>query len=394
MLGPRAGAAGGGTGVSMASPGSLVSYLLLCVRPPRLLGPRGRPGRAAQRAAAPNHARPGLPAVPAWGLGPKLRVRGLQQTIAGLPTGALAEEILTPGEGQIRALFCIGGSPMMAWPDQRRTQEAMEDLDLLVLTDVEYSPTARVADYVVATKMTFETPGMTQLSESIKYFHAGYGFSQPYGQYTPALVDPPAGSDLIEDWQLYYRIAQRMGLPLNWTRVFGVPTGYLEAPIEVVPLDMEHEPTTDELFEIMAAGSHVPLDEVKRHPHGHVFEELLDAGRPGRPGLEARLDVGNLDLLAELADVGAEDHVAARRHRPPTARSCSCPAARTGCSTPPAAASPRSCGAARGTRRSCTRPTWPPWAWRPATPSRSAPSTTPWSGSSTPTPTCARASSR
>ena len=40
----------------------------------------------------------------------------------------------------------------------------MANLELLVTTDVRYSPTARVADYVVATKMTFETPGMTQLS--------------------------------------------------------------------------------------------------------------------------------------------------------------------------------------------------------------------------------------
>ena len=36
---------------------------------------------------------------------------------------------------------------MMAWPDQRRTQEALANLDLLVTTDVWYSPTARVADY-------------------------------------------------------------------------------------------------------------------------------------------------------------------------------------------------------------------------------------------------------
>ena len=58
---------------------------------------------------------------------------------------------------------------MMAWPDQRRTHEALAYLDLLVTTDVGYSPTARVADYVAATKMTFETPSMTQVTEVIKY---------------------------------------------------------------------------------------------------------------------------------------------------------------------------------------------------------------------------------
>jgi anaerobic selenocysteine-containing dehydrogenase len=304
----RTGGVGGGTGVSMGNPGSLVSYLLLCLQTVRGFWAReGDPIDRPNVLLPPNHARAqAFPPYRAWGFGQKLRVRGLEKTIAGLPTGALAEEILTPGDGQIRALFCIGGSPMMAWPDQRKTRRAMEELELLVLTDVEYSPTARVADYVVATKMTFETPGMTQLSESIKYFHAGYGFSQPYAQYTPALVDPPAGSDLIEDWQLYYRLAQQLGLQLNWTRVFGVPTGYLEAPVEIVPLDMEHEPTTDELFEIMTAGSHVPLDEVKRHPHGRVYEELqaLRVG-PADPASDARLDVGSPDLLAGLAGMGA-----------------------------------------------------------------------------------------
>jgi anaerobic selenocysteine-containing dehydrogenase len=161
-----------------------------------------------------------------------------------------------------------------------------------------------MADYVVATKMTFETPSMTQVTELIKYFHPGYGFRAPYAQYTPPLVDPPPGSDLIEDWQLYYRVAQRLGLSLNMVNIFGRIGAHLEAPIQVVPLDMEHEPTTDDLYEIMCSGSHVPLEEVKRHPHGHVFEELLEQRvGPADADSEGRLDVGNSDMLAELAEI-------------------------------------------------------------------------------------------
>ena len=99
-------------------------------------------GSSDRTSSAPNHAKAqAFPPIQAWGLEKKLRVRGLGQTVAGLPTGALAEEILTPGDGQIRAFFNAGGSPMMAWPDQRRTQEALASLDLLVTTDVWYSPT-------------------------------------------------------------------------------------------------------------------------------------------------------------------------------------------------------------------------------------------------------------
>ena len=52
----------------------------------------------------------------------------------------------------MKALICIGGNPMAAWPDQRKTQAAMQALDLLVTLDVEMSSTARLADYVIACK--------------------------------------------------------------------------------------------------------------------------------------------------------------------------------------------------------------------------------------------------
>ena len=299
----------------MTSRSSLVSYLLLCINSVR--GFWARAGDRVERPNVllpPNHAKAqAFPPIQAWGLGTKLRVRDLGQTVAGLPTGALAEEILTPGDGQIRALFNAGGSPMMAWPDQRRTQEALADLELLVTTDVWYSPTARAADYVAATKMTFETPGMTQVTEGIKYHNIAYGFSEPYAQYTPALLDPPDDSDLIEDWQLFYRVGKRLGLSMSWLSVFGSPLGHMEAPLDPIPLDMEREPTTDELFEMMCRGSNVALDEVKRHPHGHVFEELQHQQvAPRDAGCDTRLDVGNLDLLAELGTISAEDYVTTR----------------------------------------------------------------------------------
>ena len=46
---------------------------------------------------------------------------------------ALADEILLEGDGQIRALFCLGGNPLTAWPDQIKTRAALEKLDLLVV---------------------------------------------------------------------------------------------------------------------------------------------------------------------------------------------------------------------------------------------------------------------
>jgi anaerobic selenocysteine-containing dehydrogenase len=298
----RRGGAGSGTGAAMSNPGALVPYLCLC-----LMSIRGFWARAGDRVEKPNVLLPpfdvraeAFPPYPAL-IGRRTRVRGLESSVAGLPTAALAEEILTPGAGQIRALFNVGGSPATAWPDQRLACRALEDLELFVTTDVEYSPTARLADYVVATKLALETPGTTQGTEAIKYFHFGYGFALPYAKYTAAVVDPPSGADVIEDWQLYYRIARRLSLQLNLVNLYGVPGGYLESPTEVVPLDMEREPTTDELYELMCRGSRIPLDVVKRYPHGHVFEELLELKvAPPEAGNKSRLDVANPDALADL----------------------------------------------------------------------------------------------
>lgn len=299
----RRGIAGSGTGAAMSNPGPLVPYLLLC-----LASVRGWWAREGERVSRPNVLLPPNPAraqaYPPYPVrtGRTIRVRNLEETVAGLPTGALAEEILTPGPGQIRALFNVGGSPATAWPDQRLARRALEDLELFVTTDVEYSPTARLADYVVATKLALETPGITQGTELIKYLHFGYGFVLPYAQYTPAIVEPPADADVIEDWQLYYRLAQRLGLELQIVNHFGTPGGYLEAPIEMLPLDMATEPTTDDLYDLMCRGSHVPLDEVRRHPGGRVFEELKDMRvAPGDENVSARLDIGNGEVLGQLA---------------------------------------------------------------------------------------------
>ena len=92
-----------------------------------------------------------------------------------MPTAALADEILLEGEGQVRALICVGGNPMAAWPDQRKTQQALESLELLVTLDTEMSRTSRLADYVIAPMMQMETPAMTAGSELIKYYTSGTG---------------------------------------------------------------------------------------------------------------------------------------------------------------------------------------------------------------------------
>ena len=57
----------------------------------------------------------------------------------------------------------------------------------------------------------------------------------------------------------------------------------------------------------MCEGSRIPLDEVKKYPHGHIWEDSEIRVLPKRPG-SPRLDVGRVEMMAELAEVRAEPH--------------------------------------------------------------------------------------
>ena len=294
-----------GTGANFAMHGNLVEYLCLC-----LTTICGRWQRAGEKVTRPNALLPAFtakaqahPPYEGWGYGERLRVRGLTDAVCGMPTAALADEILLEGDGQVRALICIGGNPMAAWPDQRKTHRALQSLELLVTLDTEMSLTSRLADYVIAPMMQMETPAMTMGSELIKYYTSGTGIPAAYAQYTPRLVDPPPGSDLIEEWKFFLGLTKRMDLELWFVNFFGGGGGkFMESPPIVLQMTGDTELSTEELFEQMCATSRIPLDEVRRHPHGAIFD--VDAVVQERDAdSTARLDVGNGYMLAALETV-------------------------------------------------------------------------------------------
>jgi len=123
------------------------------------------------------------------------------------------------------------------------------------------------------------------------------------------VLEPPAGSDLIEEWEFFYELARRLGHALQLVGFYGWGRHIESSPV-VVPLDMTRRPSTDEIYALLTTGSRVPLDAVKRHPHGHVFDEVRDVVHSRDPDCEARLELGNADMLRELAEVAADDWLA------------------------------------------------------------------------------------
>jgi anaerobic selenocysteine-containing dehydrogenase len=283
-----------GTGPHMAGQGTLLEYLALCLD--TVCGHWMRAGEVV-----PNVGVFSPPVVPraqandpkaAYGFGARSRVRGLGMSAAGMPSATLAEEILIDGPGRVRALISCGGNPLAAFPDHEQTVRAFERLDLLVQVDPFMSQTAELADYVIAPKMTPEMIGITIKIESSSAIYAtGYGYSADYAQYSEAVVDPPPDSEVIEDWELFYGVAQRMHLDLHVTNQSG----------ELVPLDMNDPPAPDELVALLMAGSRVPLDQIRARPGGAFFPAdppVVVAEK--QDGWSGRLDVGNEQLLADL----------------------------------------------------------------------------------------------
>jgi anaerobic selenocysteine-containing dehydrogenase len=295
----KRGNCGTGTGSSMTGRGTLTSYLLNCLQTLRGFWAQENDEVMYSPVLLPPihpRAQPRKPYA-ATGFGEKMRVRGLEQSVAGMPAAALIDEILMPGEGQVRALFMHAGA-MRTMPEEARTYRAFRSLDLLVTHDVEMSPTASVADYVLASKLAFEIPVLSFLTELNSVFHQGYGYPDPFGSAQPALVEPPQGSDVIDAWRAYYRIAQHMGLQLKCGSMFVA---------EGKPLDMLNEPTTEDIYASIAEGSAVPLERLRQYPNGHVFDEARVHVGPRDPACTDRLDLGNEAMMGDLAAMATED---------------------------------------------------------------------------------------
>jgi anaerobic selenocysteine-containing dehydrogenase len=224
------------------------------------------------------------PPQPIWGRGPRSRFRGLGQFGVEMPINVFADEVLTPGAGQIKALICVGGNPVMAFPDQEKIIAALRALELNVVLDVKMTATARRAHYVFGCKLSFEKPGTSRTAEG--------QLDIPFAQYTPALLQP--AFDVIEEWEFFWGLAQRMRTPLVFE--------------DGRRLDIDRQPTPDEYLDFTHAGSRVALDEVRKYPGGHVFEpsEPVRVQPPRAAQGSARLDVAPAAIIEQLIAIRAE----------------------------------------------------------------------------------------
>ncbi|MDX6581835.1 MAG: hypothetical protein QOI10_1019 [Solirubrobacterales bacterium] len=125
------------------------------------------------------------------------RVSGRPEVIGELPVVALAEEITTPGEGQVRALVTIAGNPLVSTPDAAALEAAVETLDFMVCVDIYVNETTRHADVVLPAPEPLAKP---------HYDFALYQLAvRSVANYSPAVIDPPEGAP--HEWEILLRLA-------------------------------------------------------------------------------------------------------------------------------------------------------------------------------------------
>ena len=138
---------------------------------------------------------------PGKGRGAKLgrfasRVRGLPESFGELPVACLAEEIETPGDGQIRALVTIAGNPVVSTPNSTRLAAAIASLDFMVSIDPYLNETTSLADVVL--------PVPTPLERG-HYDLALYQLAvRNVANYTPASLELADG--MLPEWQTMMRL--------------------------------------------------------------------------------------------------------------------------------------------------------------------------------------------
>ncbi len=260
----------------------------------------------------------------------RTRVRGLPEVMGEYPVAALAEEILTPGEGQLRALVTMSGNPVLSTPHAARLDTALDDLEFMVSVDIYLNETTRHADVIL--------PSPSQLQRS-HYDVLLLQFAvRDVANYSPPVLALAPGE--LDEWEILCKlalIAQGQGIDADPAAVDELMISGMVRSLVDDPASPIHGRDADEILAALGAGGRrgpermldlmlqtgpfgaafgartaidtadgttVPaasLDVLLEHPHGIDYGPL----RPRLPDVlhtpSGTIEVDHPVLLADLA---------------------------------------------------------------------------------------------
>lgn len=204
------------------------------------------------------------------------RVRNAPEYGGELPVSVFAEEIETPGDGQIRAVLTIAGNPVLSTPDGKRLAEAFDSLDFMAAVDIYLNETTRHADVIL--------PPTTAL-ERDHYDLVFHGLAvRNTARFTPAALPKP--KDARHDWEIFRDLVLRIQARLD--RKPSLAARLQER------LQLSFSPTFL-IGMLLRTGGRTTISDLRKHPEG------VDLG-PLRPTLPERLMTRDkrIDLAPEV----------------------------------------------------------------------------------------------
>jgi anaerobic selenocysteine-containing dehydrogenase len=209
------------------------------------------------------------------------RVRGLPEFDREIPVAALAEEITTGGEGQIRALFTGAGNPVLSTPNGRQLDAALEQLEFMVSLDPYLNESTRHADIILPP------------TSPLEHDHYDIAFHinaiRNTARHSEAVFDKPEGA--LHDWEIFTELGNRVAQRLGVEPQPSIP------PAQIIDMGLQVGPYADQ---------GLSLDMLRENPSGVDLGPLMPQ-LPGRLQSKDKIIRCNTPQpLADLARVRAE----------------------------------------------------------------------------------------
>ena len=191
----------------------------------------------------------------------RTRVRELPSVLGEFPVSALAEEIDTPDPetgAHIRAVFVVGGNPIVSTPDSGRLKEAFESLDLLVSVDPYLTATNSMADVILPVSSPMTRPHYDVVFNNLSV--------RNQARYSPAVFPVPEGE--MDEADVLLTLA-------------GIAVG----------INSGHELSSTEMDDIVAANvAASAVKDTASRLHGSSVDTVLASVAPRR-GVDRILDI-------------------------------------------------------------------------------------------------------
>jgi anaerobic selenocysteine-containing dehydrogenase len=202
------------------------------------------------------------------------RVSGLPEFGGELPSSVLAEEMLTPGEGQLKAIITTAGNPVLSAPNGRELDKAFAGLDFMVSIDLYINETTQHADIVLPP------------TSPLEHDHYDLAFNRlavrGITRMNEAVFEPEAGC--LHDWQIFNGLGEALAKRKN------IDVKPLPAPDTLIDMGIQY----GHFGAVTGHERALTMDKIRQYPHG------LDLG-PLVPSLAERLctEDGNIELLPD-----------------------------------------------------------------------------------------------